>query len=480
MVFLKQKKSNTYRKSPGVVIELVLVFGAVFLVIGVSLMSWIISQQKLITKKVNKELALQIAEAGIDYYSWHLAHDENDYKDSHDSDSLNGNGNYGPYIHVYYNNSGQEIGEYSLEITPPAVGSTIATINSTGYTRESPSVKRTLKVRVGKRSFADYSFLTDAPIWLGDGEATTGKTHSNNGIRFDDTAHAKITSGVATYDCAGTGHACTGIKPGIWGSGGPTSFWEFPVIPIDFSGVTVDLSVLKSEAQDNGVHYNPAAQGYHITFKNDGSFDVRRVSQLENTVRQWIEEEPNLGAPNYRWRNIPEQIKTETLVANHAIPTNGIVFIEDNVWVDGVVNGKVTLVAAKLPDTGWDNNKDIRINGNITYVARDGNHKLGLLAQRNILVPRYAPSNLVIDGAMLAQKGHVYYRNYASRSSKTNIEVYGSVITNKFWTWSWLEGAGIFDGYATTNTIYDNTLAFYPPPFFPTTGSLIRLSWEED
>lgn len=463
------------KQNQAVILELTLVFGAIFVIVGVSFLTWMVKENKLVSKKVDKELSLQIAEAGIDYYVWHLAHNENDYTDDNPGDPLNGNGNYGPYIHDYFDNGGQKIGEYSLEITPPPVGSTIAVINSTGYTTSSPNTKRNLRTRVGKKSFADYSFLTAAPIWIGSGEATTGKTHSNGGIRFDDTAQAKITSAVASYNCAGTGHGCAGTKPGIWGSGGPASFWEFPVAPVDFTGVTVDLDNLKTQAQSAGVYYNGAANGYHITFLNNGSFDVRRVTNLRPSVWQWVEECP----PNGCWKLIPEQIQTENLIANQAIPANGIVFIDDDVWVDGVVNGKVTLVAAQLPDTGWNNNVDIRINGNITYTARDGNHKLGLIAQRNIMVPRYAPNNLTIDAALLSQKGHVYYRNYNSNSLKNNIEIYGSIITNKFWTWSWISGSSVVDGYQTTNTIYDNTLAFYPPPFFPTTGGFIRLSWEE-
>lgn len=471
------------KQKHGIILELALVFGAIFIIVGTSLLSWMVQENKLVSRKADKELALQIAEAGVNYYMWHLAHNESDYKDGHDGDSLNGNGNYGPYIHDYFDSTNKKIGEYALEITPPPPGSTIAVINSTGKTVNSPNTKRVLKVRIGKKSFADYSFLTHAPIWIGSGEATSGKTHSNSGIRFDDVAHAKITSAVPSYDCIAANSGCSSSpQPGIWGEGGPISFWEFPVAPIDFAGITVDLNSLKDEANDNGVYYNSQAKGFHITFKNDGTFDVKKVTNLQSNLWQWVDYEVDLGPPDYKWRKLPEQIQTEVFVANHPIPANGIIFIEDNVWVDGIVNGKVTLVSAKLPDPGdiiSNDNKDIRINNNITYVARDGNHKLGLIAQRNIMVPRYAPTNLTIDAAMLAQKGHVYYRNYSSNLVKTHIEVYGSIITNMFWTWSYSTGLAIIEGYQTTNTIYDSTLGFYPPPYFPTTGGYIRLSWEE-
>lgn len=450
-------------------------FGAIFLIVGVSFVSWLASEHKLVAKKVDKEIALSIAEAGINYYNWHLAHDDSDYTDGHPGDPLNVNGNYGPYVHDYFNNSGQKIGEYSLEITPPEVGSTIVTVTSTGYTTSSPNTKRVLELKTGKKSLTDYSFLSHAGIWVGENEGTSGKVHSNGGIRFDGTANAKITSAKTTYSCSGTGHGCSGIKPGIWGIGGPSSFWEFPVTPVDFTGITIDLSNLETEANNSNTFYSETGspKGYHITFKADGSYDIFKVTSLETSVKQW-DDEANT------WDTIQEQIKNETISETRAIPSSGVIFVEGNVWVDGVVNGKVTLVAAKLPDPGWSNRPDIRINGNLTYIARDGNHKLGLMAQRHILVPRYAPNNLTIDGALLAQTGHVYFRDYWNASIKTNIEVYGGIITHEFWTWTWVNGSNVVvDGYQTTNTIYDGSFNYGPPPFFPTTGEYQKISWKE-
>lgn len=471
------------KQNKGVILELTLIFGAIFLVVGVSFISWLTRENKLVSRKVDKELALQIAEAGINYYTWHLAHDEDDYTDNHPGDPLNGNGNYGPYIHEYFDSANIKIGEYSLEITPPQNGSTIVTIHSTGYTVEYPNIKRTTVIRVGKKSFSDFSFLTHEPIWIGVGEATSGKIHSNGGIRFDDTANAAVTSAVASYDCVAAGHSCSSNpQPGIWGSGGPASFWDFPVAQVDFSGVVADINDLQAEAIANGVYYDDTApRGYHVTFKNNGTFDVRRVNNTGPNVWQYVIEESAC-------RNIPEQIQIEGPATNHPIPSNGLIFFEDNVWIDGIVNGKVTLVSASLAAAALPysdpGNTDVRINGNINYIARDGNHKLGIIAQRNIFIPKYAPANLTIDAALLAQKGHAFYRQYigcSMASVKTNIEVYGTIITNKFWTWSYVNGSGVVvDGYQTTNTMYDNDLTFDPPPFFPTTGGYLRLSWEEE
>ena len=168
-----------------------------------------------------------------------------------------------------------------------------------------------------------------------------------------------------------------------------------------------------------------------------------------------------------------------TFLANHTIPPNGIIFVEDDVWVEGTVNGKVTLVSATFPDT-LSTNTSIFINNNVRYVARDGNHALGLIAQKNIQVPRHAPTNLYIDAVMLAQKGRVYRAIYDNRSIKNYIEVYGGIITNKIWTWSWVNSSNnIIDGYTNTQSIYDTKLTFSPPPYFPTSGNYTFITWEE-
>jgi hypothetical protein len=71
-------------------------------------------------RQVASDKALQIAEAGINYYRWHLNEDPDDFQD--------GTGTNGPYIHNYQDPSGGEIGEFSLTITPPSGASQTVTI----------------------------------------------------------------------------------------------------------------------------------------------------------------------------------------------------------------------------------------------------------------------------------------------------------------------------------------------------------------
>jgi len=498
------KHFTFYKNQAGMITPLILAMAAIFIIFGVSLINWAITGHKDTVRKVRKIQSLEVAEAGVSYYKWHLAHNSSDYKDGNNwccnnnpALTLENCGDVcGPYVHEYKeydptkpDGQGNVIGEFSLLITPPEIGSTVNTIESTGYAYGNNSVRKKVTALVGKRSLAEYSFLTNAPIWIGLGESTSGPLHSNGGIRFDDTCTAEVTSAVSTYNCAGTGHGCSGIKPGIWGSGGPTTLWRFPVPAIDFGLFTVSLADIKSSAaQEDGTcngdsgagrgicFDDSGAEGYLVKFLSDASINIYRVDTL--MARVWYRNYEQGGA----CRREAEQIQNTTLLGNFDMPSNGLIFIGDDVWVEGTVNGKVTLAAARFPENP-NNYARIRINNDIQYLARDGNHVLGLMAQGDIMVPKYAPTNLIIDATLLSQRGHVYYRNYSACGSgniKNNIEVYGGIITNLFWTWSYTNGVSIVDGYNTTNTIYNNNLTFAPPPSFPTSENYEVLSWKEE
>src|SRR6185369_480242 len=95
-----------------------------------------------------------------------------------------------------------DIGEFCLEITPPTAGSTIVTVKSTGYVYGDNKMMRIITARFGIPSLAKYSFLTNAEVWIGSSETVNGLMHSNNGIHFDGTGNAPITSAKSTYTCS--------------------------------------------------------------------------------------------------------------------------------------------------------------------------------------------------------------------------------------------------------------------------------------
>jgi len=101
---------------------------------------------QIAVREKNKLEAFAVAEAGIEYYRWHLAHASADFQD--------GTGVPGPYNHPYYDKDGNQIGQFSLTITPPPAGSTIVTVASAGTVLGDPSIKKIIQVRMGIPSFA--------------------------------------------------------------------------------------------------------------------------------------------------------------------------------------------------------------------------------------------------------------------------------------------------------------------------------------
>jgi len=444
-------------KNDGYALIYLLVIIFLFSIMMVPITSLLVTRMKVITSTVNREQALQIADAGINYYQWHLAHFPTDYQDG------TGTGT-GPYIHDYLDkDTGQILGQYSLVITPPAVGSTIVTITSTGYTTANPLIKRTVTARYGIPSLAKYAFLSNDIVWIGDTEAVTGELQSNNGIRFDGTTNAPVGSTKTTYTCSTyQGSPCPAVKNGVWGSASQAiqNLWQFPVPTVDFSTLTADLAGIKSSAQSAGIYLPPSSSnGYSLVFNSNGTVSVYKVSNLTSNTNGTDINRISRGNTDYRNRSFQY---------TRAIPANGLIYIEDNTWVEGTIKGKVLVAAAVLPYVA-STAPSIFIPNNIVYAAKDGTNILGLLAQRDVITTHNTPTILEINAALIAQNGSVQNFNYGH--VKNLITVYGSIMSYGQWTWSYSSGSTITSGYTNTSSIYDGTLLFGPPPSFPLSSS---------
>jgi len=463
---LKRKQKN---KGDIVLLLLVIIF--IFSLTISPTINWMITTGKLIRLGASKEQALQIAEAGINYYQWHLAHYPTDYKD--------GTNTSGPYVHNYVDTDTQDsLGQYSLVITPPVNGSTVVTIASTGWTSSNPSIRKTVTAKYGIPSLALYSFLSNDIIWIGPQETINGQMHSNNGIRFDGIGNAPITSAKSTYTCSATqGSPCPTTKNGVWGSASQAvqNFWQFPVPAIDFSSLTSNLASLKSSAQSGGIYLPPSnSNGYSLVFNSNATVSVYKVTSLLSNPTGWD--------VNWVAHNEDIDYNTRSLQYTVSLPSNGIIYIEDNTWVEGTVNGRVMVAAAKLPYVPTTA-PNIYIPKNVVYQAKDGSSVLGLLAQKDIMVTYAAPANLEIDAALVSQNGSCQFLYYPNGSAiKNSITIYGSIMTFGQWTWTWVDGNNNnVSGFTNTLSAYDSNLLYAPPPSFPLSSSTYKqLNWASD
>ena len=507
-------------KEKGQTLTLLLVFGFVFLVLLFAVTGLVLNQYKFMKEREAYNRALEIAEAGVNYYRWHLAHAPTDFCDGQPPGSTNCQAPpYGPFVHDYKDPEGGIIGKFSLMITPSTGCQPQAIIQSTGWDINFPRADRTVSVNYAKPSLAKYAFLTNSNAWFGKNEELKGPFHSNGGIRMDGEQNSVSTSARETYIC-GSEHGCCAPPctwsasrgcycnswscwgtdcssyacdspcswtsdgcqcPGIWGQGQGqnTGLWKFPVPAIDFDLITRDLANLKQKAQDSGLYFGPSGwYGYDVKFLSTGGFNLYKVTRLKSPVWGWNGE---------KWVYESNSISRESFVNHYDLPNDcSPIFFEDNTWVSGDVKGRATVVAAKLPETP-SSMKKIIIYDNINYA--DSSSVLGLISQSDILIPLYSPDNLEIKAALLAQNGRVYRyyypdwwtEPYKTYSLRDYIETYGSIITNKIWTFSWADtNNNVISGYKNTEMSYDSDLTYSPPPYFPTYGDYDVFKWQEN
>jgi len=466
------------RKNRGYILIQIIIFSTIAVYLLSALTGWAITDIKASQQAGDRELAIQIAEAGIDYYRWHLAHDPTDFQD--------GTSQPGPYIHNFLDKNGEMIGQFILEITAPAKGSSLVTIKSTGLVNTNENISRTIMTKLAKPSFAKYAVVANSNMRFGVGTEIFGPIHSNGGIRFDGLAHNIVSSMKSNYDDPDhSGGNEFGVhthvspidplppnnvpaRPDVFIAGR-----QFPTNNVDFNNITTDLANIKNEAQTNDGFWraNSGSLGYHLVLKTNKTFDLYKITSLADTPKNCSDTETNWGT----W-----SIKNEIYLNNYNYPENGIMYFEDNIWVNGQIdNERLTIVAATLPEN-TSTNRNITINNDLLYTNYDGSDVIGLIAQNNINVGLYSKNDLRIDSALIAQKGRVgryyYGSNCSSNYIRQKITLYGMIATYLRYGFAYADGTG----YQIRNLNYDNNLLYGPPPSFPlTSDQYITLSWEE-
>ncbi len=469
-----------------------LVFGAIGLIIVGAIVSWGAVSQRSAALFGQREEAFQVAEAGIEYYRWHLAHAPTDFKD--------GQSGPGPYLHPYDDKDGNQIGMFTLTITPPPVGSTVVKVVSKGEVATAPGVSRSIEATLAIPSLAKFAVAANAPMRFGQGTEVFGPIHSNDGIRFDGIAHNLVTSAKTSYDDPDhTGPDEFGVHTHVNpppGSGVDESYRpaemppatvpvrtdvfvagrQFPVPAVDWNGFTTDLANLKTAAQASGRYFSSSGRsGYLLTLKTNDTFDLAKVTSL--TAVPGSCDDPGNQSGWGSW----SVNATQSYLTNQAFPTNGLLFFEDNVWVEGQINtARLTIAVGTFPDSP-STNKNITVNHDLKYTNYDGRDIIGLIAQGNLNVGMNSSDTLRLDAALVAKNGRVgryYYESpgCAPYDHRSAITLYGMIGTKDRYGFAYTDNTG----YATRTITYDANLLYGPPPSFPLTSDSYQvISWRE-
>jgi hypothetical protein len=501
---------NKTKNNSGSALAYTLVIMSVSLIILVSLLGYVSSQLKFGLNRVEKQKAFQISEAGIFFYRWYLAH-QTSGKTAQEVDDFWQSGTALGIAEDYENEfkdpNGTALGKYRIHVEQPDSGSTIVIAQSTGWTYKMPEITKTVQVRFRRPSWSENVVLANDFMRFGEGTDVYGQIHSNRGMRFDGTAHNVVTSSVATLDDPDhTGgnefgvHTHRRVPPatgtsasGLASEAPPTDpvptrsdvFFagrQFPVSEISFTGVSSDLTLIKKTACDynEGTHTctvvnNCTSDGCYfnttyprrIILKSNGTMDVCRISSYDTSSYSIASYRRNSGGGTCT------SCSGQCAPTTYNIPDNGVIFVENNLWIEGAINSKrITIAAANISGGA---SADIYIGkNNLSYTNFDGQDIIGLIAQNNISVIRDSLDFLTIDGALLAQLGRVG-RNYYSDNHKNTITVNGSLATNLRYGFAYTDGTG----YTNRILNFDNNLLYYPPPYFPTGTEYAIDLWEE-
>lgn len=500
-----------------------------FIILSGAVLTVIQSNLGIVSRNIQSQQAFNIAEAGANYYLWHLSHSPSDFKDGQTTPTTpDPSLGYGPYVHTYTDDNSKQPGTYTLWIKPDGPGSTIVTVRSIGQVSNT-NVIRTVETRIGAASFASFGLVSDSAFWFGETESANGPVHSNLGVRMDGASSGDVTSANSTYVVPfGLGGDGSTSKPGVWCDTSITtpvncntrskSDWRYPTPLVDFNQISGSLCTIKklafaADPATSALASQANACSQVPTTRTNAYLPQRSAAGTYNIATGYlIELNPNgtynlfnVNAENDQAADYGSAL-TKTSVANNiSPPASGVIFAEDNVWVrsNPTYSGRLTIGAGRLASATVAAN--IEIADDLLYGNKNGSDALGLIAEDSIEIAPYAPPatgsfNFEVNGAMISQTGKIQYpRNYRTNSTKcTNGWVnsnqkfifYGAIATRGVWTWTHAVGAncgdsvnsgtdGYISGVYHNDTQYDYNLMYAPPPSFPITSGYNILSWRE-
>lgn len=477
--------------SRGSVMLLVIVFGGVFFTILVALSGFVLVQNRAQDISRGRAEAFNIAEAGLNYYRWFLSH--------FPGNTTSGTGHAGPYVSTYADPETGTTGNYSLSIVGNSACGTIQSIDvtSSGTPADVPSVSSTIWARYAQPSIARYSLIVGANTWFG-GTTFHGPMHSNGGLRMDDTSNnASVSSSLSSWSCTSSfGCPSKQTVAGVFGNGQNQNLWSYPTPQTDFAAISANFSSLKATAQVSGLYFARTSTtqkpnfGYHLIFNANNTVTVRKVTGVETNLSSI----PNDGSTNYLdYAKDYSLITGETVLGTYTIPAGcGAIFVEDNVWVEGTISMKITLVAANaIPASGVSPN--MVITNNITYTTFDGTAGLTAIASNNLLIGPNTPQDLTLDGIFVAQSG-AFGRNLYDCSNggtayqyRGKLTMLGTIVSmkrqNNYWIGvNCMSGGKNWSGYpdSTWTFVFDRQNSTNPPPFTPTTSTQWQfVDWQQ-
>lgn len=337
----------------------------------------------------------------------------------------------------YLEGSGQVIVDDAT--TDPSLGQFDLQITSTGTFDD---VMSTVKVVMRRTSFSKYSYFTNVEpaIYFITNDTIHGPTHTNGNFHI---------SGRPVF----TGKVSS---PNYWRGNGDPEFLGGADFGSDQVTLPKDLNGLRNAASNGGLIVNDPSK---VVFKDDGTVEVAR----------WL----STGWYGGYWDS-PQVYNLSDL--------NGVISSDENLYVEGIVDGQVTV----------HSEKNIFIDGDVTYAVDPRDDKTsddlcGIISEKRVIVSKDAHSSngtqdLSIHASIMALGRSFTVENFAAGSPRGSLKILGGVIQEtRGAVGSFYSGGSrpiLKSGYQKLYT-YDERLLSQWPPFFPVHEKYSLISWRE-
>lgn len=405
---MRRKLNN----SKGVVMPTIIIIIAIVTLLSISAIFVIDNQTLAVSRTKIGEDAIHIAEAGYNYYLWHLNDDTQFYRIGLDKDGKLVPETYyteaendlwvdfpKEYEPVEYASAGKVVGYYRLHIVPPSIGEPVVTIRSTGWTTEKADNKKTIEVKVHKKLFTNYvcfagdmSTPSGTLLYWGDGEEVRGPFHTNGNL---------LTTGRPIFH----DDVCF-VK--IWNRGGNPDFKK-PGQPQKVESLIFPESNKSLAYWGEEVNGGYKYEGRTCVLLDNSTLHIRNV-KINNNEKQELD-----------------------------LPPSSVIYIKGDLYISGVLDGRLTiLVEGNIYITRRDptdyNYNNAKYTGGIEYA----NTNIPTLTEENPIDPSD-------DMLGLVSNGNIYVHSY------------GWPKWGKAWPWS-KEGEYIDTSYRDSSSTKNITI----------------------
>jgi len=404
------------RGDAGTAFMTVMATTTILFVLATTLMLMIAYQTQTTQIRTARLRATHIADAGVNAYLYQLKNNYGYYNDTPDTGWIDLGG-----------------GERYRVVATAATRTTPLTLRSTGVSMDGTV---TIAATVRFPSFADYMFLSNASLEVNGDARINGSIRSNGNIdNQGEISGQTIASGIVTGN-------------GKFGAG-----YEEGRSIVDFNQVLVVMDEMRTAALDDGTYYaNTGSYGYRVTVTGTTAYVEKILS----------------GTDTGDMVTAPIGLVT--------IPSNGVLYFADDVWVSGSYSTALTIVSEG----------DLYLIG--SYQPTDPNSiaTSGLVAKKNIIVPAWYKSvkdDMYINAALLSATGRIY-ADIKQGVIRERITITGAVTAfDSGGVWGTYDFTGQpIAGFRQNVYTYDQRLIDNPPPLYPQVfdGSLKVDTWVED